>query len=186
MKASSATAGQNRPRKSFLAYMKQYWFLYMLVLPGLAALIVFSYGPMYGILLAFKDFNYKAGILESPWADPLFKHFQQFFSDGYFWQVVRNTVLINLYNLLFGFTFTVFLALMINEMKMKRTQKIVQTAVYLPYFLSWVIFAGLVIVFLDPDKGMINNVIELFGGDPINFLVDKRYFRVILVISNTI
>lgn len=174
-----------RPGKnSALNYLKKHLFIYLLVLPGLVFLLGFSYGPMYGILLAFKDFNYKLGILGSPWAG--FKYFEIFFKDPYFWTVVKNTVLINLYNIIFGFTFTVFLALMLNELRLKRTKQVVQTAVYLPYFLSWVIFAGLVITFLDYQTGMINGVIKLLGFEPVNFLTDKDKFRAILVITNTI
>ncbi len=169
---------------AILAYLKRHWFVYMLVLPGLIFLLVFSYGPMYGILLAFKDFNYKLGIWNSPFAG--LKYFKIFLSDSYFFTVVKNTVLINLYNIVFGFTFTVFLALMLNELRFKRLKKVVQTAVYLPYFLSWVIFAGLIITFLDYQTGMINGVIELLGGERINFLTDKAKFRIILVITNTI
>lgn len=171
-------------KNSVLNYLKKHFFIYLLVLPGLVFLLVFSYGPMYGLLLAFKDFNYKLGIWDSPWAG--FKHFQIFFKDPYFWTVVKNTVLINLYNIIFGFTFTVFLALMLNELRLKRTKKVVQTAVYLPYFLSWVIFAGLVMTFLDYQTGMINGVIKLLGFEPVNFLTDKEKFRTILVITNTI
>ncbi len=169
---------------AILAYLKRHWFVYMLVLPGLIFLLVFSYGPMYGILLAFKDFNYKLGIWNSPFAG--LKYFKIFLSDSYFFTVVKNTVLINLYNIVFGFTFTIFLALMLNELRFKRLKKVVQTAVYLPYFLSWVIFAGLIITFLDYQTGMINGVIELLGGERINFLTDKAKFRIILVITNTI
>ncbi len=184
-RAMPSTVLTNPNKKKFWPYVKQYWFLYLLVLPGLIAMIVFSYGPMYGILLAFKDFHYKLGVLGSPWADPFFKHFD-FLQDAYFLKVLRNTVLINVYNLLFGFTFTVFLALMLNELRMKKTKSVFQTAVYLPYFLSWVIFAGIIQMFLDVNDGMINNTIALFGGQKINFLANQNYFRTILVVTNTI
>ena len=175
--------GKSRFEK-LASYLHQYWFFYLLALPGLVFLILFSYGPMYGLLLAFKDFNYKLGIFGSPWAG--FKHFKSFLTDAYFWTVVKNTVLINIYNIVFGFTFTVLLALMLNELRMRRTKRIVQTVVYLPYFISWVIFSGLVIVFLDPQAGLVNGVLQAIGAEPINFLTNKEMFRTILVITNTI
>jgi putative aldouronate transport system permease protein len=159
----------------------------MLVLPGFAVLLLFNYVPMYGLLLAFKDWNLTKGVWGSPWTSMRgFKYFLSFLTDPYFWRVMRNTIVINLYNLAFGFTFTIFLALMINEMRSQRLKRTVQTAVYLPYFLSWIIFAGLVNAFLDPQTGLINNVIVLLGGSPVRFLTDNRYFQPVVVITNTI
>jgi len=170
-------------------YLKKYWFLYMLVLPGLCFLLVFEYAPMYGITLAFKDYSPRLGVLGSPWVG--LDHFREMIADPNFIRAFKNTLLINVYNLVFGFTFSVFLALMINEIRLKRVKSVVQTAVYLPYFLSWVIFAGLVQVFLEyPSSadlgGVVNQVIIRFGGAPIDFLKRPELFRGILVISNII
>jgi len=161
----------------------------MLTIPGLVSLYLFNYRPMYGIVLAFKDYNIRAGILGSPWVG--FKHFQNMFADPVFRLAFRNTVIINIYNIVFGFTFNIFLALMINELKFRRVKSVVQTFVYLPYFLSWVIFSGIVMVFLsspagaDPG-GLVNQVILYFGGTPIDFLKRPELFRGILVITNII
>lgn len=178
------TGGVTLAINGFFSYIKKHWFLYMLVLPGLLCLLIFSYGPMYGLLLAFKDLNYKTGILGSPWVG--FKHFETFLKDPYFYKVLKNTVIINVYNLLFGFTFIIFLALMINELRSKITKKIVQTFVYLPYFLSWVIFAGLIMTFLSPQDGLVNSVIRALGGETVDFLTEPRLFRAMLVVTNTI
>jgi putative aldouronate transport system permease protein len=176
-----------RPRKPFSVMLKKYWFYYILVLPGLACLLVFCYAPMYGILVSFKEFNIKLGILFSPFAaNHGFKYFLSFLHDPYFWQVMKNTILINLYRLAFGFTFTIFFALMLNEMRLRRMKKVVQVVTYLPYFLSWVIFAGLLSAILNPQNGLVNNVIVLLGGKPINFLGDNRYFQFLIVLSDTI
>lgn len=181
-----AAEGRN-PRRPVGAAVKKYWFFYLLVLPGFAALLLFNYVPMYGLVIAFKDWNVVKGILGSPWTSQHgLKYFMAFLADPYFWRVIKNTLLINFYNLLFGFTFTIFLALMINEVRARWFKRTVQTAVYLPYFLSWIIFAGLVNAFLDPQTGLINNIIALTGGAPIRFLTDNRYFRFILVLTNTI
>jgi putative aldouronate transport system permease protein len=152
-------------------------------------MLVFNYGPMYGIQLAFKDYNMRLGIWGSPWVG--FKHFQGMFDDPVFRVAFKNTVIINIYNLIFGFTFNVFLALMINELKLRHVKNVVQTFVYLPYFLSWVIFAGIVTVFLaspagaDPG-GVVNQILSNMGFAPIDFLKRPDLFRGVLVVSNII
>ena len=181
-RAMRAPNALRRPNK-FIAYMRKYWFVYMLVLPGLVFMLVFDYGPMYGILLAFKDYSPRLGVWGSPWAG--LSHFREMLVDPNFIRAFKNTVLINLYNLAFGFTFNVFLALMINELKIKKVKPVVQTCVYLPYFLSWVIFAGLVQVFLEyPSSadigGVVNQVISALGGQPVDFLKNPAMFRTIL------
>lgn len=187
-RAMRAPNALRRPNK-FVAYMRKYWFVYMLVLPGLVFMLVFDYGPMYGILLAFKDYSPRLGVWGSPWAG--LSHFREMLVDPNFIRAFKNTVLINLYNLAFGFTFNVFLALMINELKIKKVKPVVQTCVYLPYFLSWVIFAGLVQVFLEYPSladigGVVNQVIAALGGQPVDFLKNPAMFRTILVITNII
>lgn len=175
--------------QKFRAYMHKYWFIYMLAVPGLVFLLVFDYGPMYGVLLAFKDYKMNLGIWGSPWVG--FKHFQEMFADPVFIQAFKNTIIINVYNLVFGFSFNVFLALMINELQFRRVKGIIQTCVYLPYFLSWVIFAGLVQVFLAAPTpgdvgGAVNQLIAVVGGTPIDFLKRPELFRGILVVTNII
>ena len=125
-----------------ISTIKKYWFIYLLAIPGFIFLVFFSYGPMYGIVLAFKDYKMNLGVLGSPWVG--LAHYRELLSDPSFIQAFKNTIIINIYNLIFGFSFNVFLALMINEVQIRRLKSIVQTCVYLPYFLSWVIFAGLV------------------------------------------
>lgn len=179
----------NSRKTSFIAYMRKYWFIYMLALPGVIFMILFNYLPMYGVTLAFKDYNMRLGIWRSPWVG--LKHFREIFGDPVFIQAFKNTIIINIYHLIFGFTFNVFLALMINEFRFYKAKKVVLTFVYLPYFLSWVIFSGIVQIFLsspagaDPG-GIINQLIVTFGGSPIDFLKRPELFRTILVISNII
>jgi len=173
----------------FRVTMRKYWFIYLLAVPGLISIALFNYKPMYGILLAFKDYNIRLGIWGSPWVG--LKHFRNMFGDPVFRQAFKNTVIINIYNIVFGFSFNVFLALMINEIKFRRVKSVVQTFVYLPYFLSWVIFSGIVMVFLsspagaDPG-GLINQIIAGMGGKPIDFLKRPELFRGILVLTNII
>lgn len=177
------------PAGQFLAYIRKYWFLYLLILPGFVCMCVFNYAPMYGIQLAFKEYSPRAGIWGSEWIG--MDNFVRMFKDPNFIRAFKNTISINIKNLAFGFTFNVFLALMINEMKLRRVKPIVQTCVYLPYFLSWVIFAGLVQVFLEYPStadlgGVVNQVIAALGGQPIDFLKDPKLFQTILVITNII
>lgn len=183
-------AGKNQsPVARFTAYVRKYWFLYMLVLPGFIFMAVFNYAPMYGIQLAFKEYSPRAGIWGSEWIG--MDNFVRMFKDPNFIRAFKNTILINLYDLAFGFTFNVFLALMINEQKLRKVKPIVQTCVYLPYFLSWVIFAGLVQVFLEyPSSadlgGVVNQVIAALGGEPVDFLKRPEMFRTILVVTGVI
>ena len=191
--ASPSTIARSPASKTawqrFVAYMRKYWFIYLLVLPGLICMIVFNYGTMYGIQLAFKDYSPRAGVWGSPWAG--FSHFRDMIEDPNFIRALKNTVIINVYKLAFGFTFNVLLALLINEMKIRKVKSVVQTCVYLPYFLSWVIFAGLVQVFLEYPSaadmgGVVNQVIVSLGGTPIDFLKSPGLFRGILTVSNII
>ena len=187
--AAETPLDQRSLLQRFAVYMREYWFIYLLVLPGLICMIVFNYGTMYGIQLAFKDYSPRAGVWGSPWAG--FSHFRDMIEDPNFIRALKNTVIINVYKLAFGFTFNVLLALLINEMKIRKVKSVVQTCVYLPYFLSWVIFAGLVQVFLEYPSaadmgGVVNQVIASLGGTPIDFLKSPGLFRGILTVSNII
>ena len=176
-------------RTRVLSSIQKYWFIYLLAFPGFVFLVAFSYAPMYGVVLAFKDFKMNLGVMGSPWVG--LKHYRDLFADSAFIQAVKNTAIINVYNLFFGFTFNIFLALMINEIQLKRLKSVVQTCVYLPYFLSWVIFAGLVQVFLQAPVpgdtgGIVNQIIVAMGGKAIDFMKRPDLFRGILVITNII
>lgn len=181
------TSGRGKQR--FITTVRKHWFIYLLAVPGLVFLLLFSYAPMYGILLAFKDYKMNLGVWGSPWVG--LEHYRELFSDPVFLQAFKNTIIINVYHLIFGFSFNVFLALMINELQFRRVKKVVQTCVYFPYFLSWVIFAGLVQVFLQAPVpgdvgGVVNQVIVALGGEAIDFMKNPAMFRSILVITNII
>jgi len=166
------------------ASLKKHWFIYLLVLPGLAYILLFRYLPMYGILIAFQDYSPRRGIMGSNFVG--LAHFRELFSDSYFYKVIWNTLLINIYSIVFGFTFTIFLALMLNELMSSKLKRVLQTLVYLPNFLSWIIFGGIVILFLSPTEGLVNQVIKLFGGSEVYFLIEKDYFRTIVTVTNII
>lgn len=155
-------------------------YLYLMLMPGLLWLILFKYLPMYGVVIAFKDYNIFKGIMDSPWVG--MKHFQDFFSYHRFWDLLKNTVVISAYKILFTFPFPVLLALMLNEVGNKLFKRSVQTVIYFPHFLSWVIVGGLVITLLSPD-GLINAVLKLFGVTPEVWVAKSSHFRGILVVS---
>lgn len=164
--------------------LKRIWsfrVLYLMLLPIIAGYLIFCYAPMYGIIIAFKDYSPLKGILGSPWAG--FEYFKMILSSEGFWKVFRNTIEINLLRLLFAFPAPIILALLLNELRSRTFKRSIQTIVYLPYFISWVIIAGIMQTFLSTNGGVINNIIEIFGGRPISFLTEPSLFRAILVIS---
>jgi putative aldouronate transport system permease protein len=147
--------------------------------------LIFDYIPMFGIIVAFKDispFEGVSAIFTSEWVG--FKHFIRFWNSYYFWNVMRNTLLISGYKLLFGFPASVLLALLLNELRHAVYKRIVQTISYLPHFISTVVVAGLAMMVLSTDGGMVNAIIVQFGGEPIHFLGDPIYFRSVLIISH--
>lgn len=163
--------------KRILAYR----YLYLMLLPAIVYYGVFHYYPMYGALIAFKQFSITKGILGSPWVG--FKHFEYLFGLDKFWQVFWNTIIISLYRLVFGFPLPLVMAVLLNEVRKMAFKKTVQTIVYLPHFISWVIMGGLLISLLSTDSGVVNNVIRSLGGEPVGFLTDESYFRSTLVWS---
>ncbi len=156
--------------------------LYLLLVPGLIYYVVFHYVPMYGVTIAFKQYNIFGGMFKSDWVG--FKHFIELFSNDNFYKVLRNSLLISLYKIVFNFPAPIILAILLNEVRKMSFKRTIQTVIYLPYFLSWVVIAGLVINFLSPSTGVVNMVIESMGGEPINFLANKAYFRTIIVLSD--
>ncbi|MCU6709037.1 ABC transporter permease subunit [Paenibacillus sp. J5C_2022] len=154
-----------------------------MVWPGLIFLFVFSYIPMYGIVISFQDYDLFAGVFDSPWVG--FKHFQEFFNDPNFGQVIQNTLAINLLGLLIGFPAPILFALLLNEIASMRFKRFIQTVSYLPHFVSWVVFGGLIINVLSPANGIINAILVQVGvlAEPVNFMGNADYFWYILVLG---
>ncbi|MEK3722545.1 ABC transporter permease [Paenibacillus sp. FSL H8-0034] len=167
---------------SFFKAILKYKFLYALMLPGIVWYIMYRYLPMFGLIIAFKEYNFALGIWDSPWVG--MKYFNYLFSSSEFYTVLQNTVVINMYNLIFGFPAPIILALLLNEFKNMFFKRTIQTVIYFPHFLSWVVFGGIIIQFLSPNEGFVNQIIKYFGGDPIFFLTQSQYFRSILVVTN--
>lgn len=156
--------------------------LFFMLLPIVIYFIIFKYLPIYGMVMSFQDFYPIKGVSGSKWVG--FKHFKQLFTGLYFLPVLRNTLLISLYKLLWGFFAPIILALMLNEVRHHLFKRVIQTVTYLPHFISWVVLAGLVIEMLSPSRGPINWVISSLGGDPIFFIGSEKWFRSVLVVSS--
>lgn len=156
-------------------------YLYLMLLPGLLYYVIFHYVPMYGALIAFKDFSATRGILGSRWAG--LKHFAYLFSLDKFGQVFANTIVISLYRLAFGFPTPIIAALLLNEIRGRAYKRTIQTVIYLPHFVSWVIMGGIIVNLLAIDYGLVNVAIKTLGGQPIPFLTDTGTFRTTLVFS---
>ena len=172
-------------RDYVIKHVRRHWFIYLLMLPGIVFMVVFRYVPMYGMLVAFKDLNMRIGILASPWVG--LDNFAVLFQQEYFYKVIANTVLINVYNIAVGFPFVILLALILNELQAGWYKRAVQTLVYIPHFVSWVVFAAIVAKMLDPEPtGAFNAFVGLFGVAPQHWLAVPEYFRFILVVSGII
>ena len=146
------------------------WGLYLLLLPSLVLLVMFAYKPMYGIIIAFKDYKNSLGIVGSPWSDPLFKNFMRFFNSFQCKTTIRNTLWLSLYSMLAGFPIPIMLALMINQITAKRFRKGFQTILYLPHFISTVVMVGLLLIWLSPSTGLIGTIYRMFGKEAPNLM----------------
>lgn len=156
---------------------------YIMIIPVLIYLVLFCYKPMYGLIIAFKDYKITRGIAGSSWADPWFKWFLNFITDPYFPRVIKNTFMISGLTILFGFPTPIILALLINEVRNKAFKRSVQTITYMPYFISTVVMCGIIKVFCMQD-GLFAQIASAFGGVAENYLANPRYFRTIYVASD--
>lgn len=174
-------------RKKFLRKLKSQAWLQGFALMGILYLIIFSYIPMVGIIIAFKDFKLTSGIIgffTSKWVG--FKWFNEFFTDITFWPIIRNTISISLLKIVFTFPIPILFAITINEVRNQKVKRVVQTVSYLPHFISWVVVSGMIFSFLNEQNGLINQVLIRIGliDKAVPFLADPKYFWPMLVISD--
>ncbi|MDR1541973.1 MAG: ABC transporter permease subunit [Clostridiales bacterium] len=162
--------------------METNWGLHAMLLPGVLITIVFCYVPMVGIAIAFQNFKPWLGFFNSPWLG--LGNFERFFTSSSSVNVLINTVEIAVLKILTGLAVPIAFALLLNEIRVPRLKKTVQTMVYLPHFLSWVILAGILKDVLAVDGGIVNRMVSFFGGDPIFFFGDGNWFRVAVIVSN--
>lgn len=163
---------------AFVRGFRRYKYLYLMLVFPFAVYLVFRYAPLSGLQVAFKDYNIFKGMWQSPWAG--FKYFNEVFSNTKFWLALKNTVLLNLWDLIFGFPVPIILAIMLYEMRSLVWKRISQTILYLPHFLSWIIIGGLVTQMFS-STGMINSLIKRLGGTPVSFLMDEHNWVVMYV-----
>lgn len=162
--------------------LKRNKWMYLLAVPAIIWYIVFCYKPMYGLIIAFKDYKGIWGIAGSPWVG--LKHFENFFGSIYFWRLLKNTILLNVYGLIFGFPIPIILALMMNELRSQKYKKIIQTTSYLPHFISLVVVCGMVIDFTSGRGFITYYVNQLTGKDYKNLLEQKEFYKTIYVVSD--
>lgn len=178
---SRETVGKKiKTNKGLLAKIKGDLSLYMMLLPFLLLLIIFSYKPMYGLLIAFKDYNPYKGIIGSEWV--AFDNFKLFMDGPFFARTVKNTFVLGLCSLVFSFPAPIILAIMLNEVRSKKYKSFVQTATFLPYFVSTVVICGIAVNMLAPS-GIINTIIKGLGGEEIYFMTRPEWFRPIYIIT---
>lgn len=155
------------------------WDLYALLVPGLLYFLVFKYVPLWGLVISFQDYNPFGGVLDSEWVG--FKHFKALFTYPDFWEILRNTLLISFYNLIFFFPAPIILALLLNEIRKQYFKRFVQTVIYLPHFLSWVVVVGMTVLILGTQDGLVNQLLVKLGGERIPFLTTPEWFRGLIV-----
>lgn len=168
--------------KNLWRTMWRFRWLYMLMLPTLVYFVIFKYGPLWNAQIAFKDFKPLLGVFDSPWVG--FKHFETFINSFYFGDLIRNTLIFSLAKLILGLPIAVICAIALHETWFLRFRTFVQTMIYLPHFLSWVIMYGVLLVILSPGNGLLNAIIERFGGEPIPFLSTPGAFRWVVILSD--
>lgn len=165
----------NAPGRSVRDQVRRLWVLYLFLLPAAVYFILFSYAPLYGIQIAFKDFVPSKGIWGSAWAG--LKHFILFVQSPKFWDYFRNTLILSLYSLLAGFPVPVILALILNDLRNVKLKRISQTLSYMPHFISIVVLVGMMSSFFSPQSGFVNTAIKMLGGAPIYFMGSEKWFR---------
>ena len=179
---TSKAAMRARKQEELVKRIKRYWQLYLLVLPPIITTFIWHYIPLYGVVIAFKDFTPKLGILGSPWAG--FHHFVDFFNDPYFFDILWNTIRISLYNFCM-FPFPIIFALMINELTNAKFKKFVQMISYLPHFISTVVICSMIHMFFNVDNGLVNNLLMALGviEKPVGWLYSTKAFDHLYTLS---
>ncbi len=170
-----------RKKRDIRSVMKNNWQLYVLALPAVIYFFVFNYLPLYGIQIAFKDYKAVSGIGGSAWVG--LKHFNAFFNAYYFKRLLINTLLLNLYYLLWSFPVPLILAILLNQIRSEKKKRFIQTSIYVPYFISTVVLAGMLYIFLSPTSGILNLVRNAMGLASVDYMSSSSAFRSIYIIS---
>ncbi|WP_435367899.1 ABC transporter permease [Paenibacillus lutimineralis] len=155
------------------------WELYMMLIPGALFFILFRYFPMWGIIISFQDYNPFGGIWKSEWVG--LRHFTALLQYDGFWRIFRNSIVLSMLNLIFFFPMPIILALMLNEVRKRAFKNTIQSIIYMPHFISWVVVAGITYLLLGTQGGIVNEFIVKAGGEPVNFLTSNEWFRTLIV-----
>lgn len=158
--------------------LRNRWMYYMLA-PGILYFLIFKYAPMWGVLIAFQDYSPFTGFWDSPWIG--FQHFQTFFSEPEFGLLFRNTLILAIYNMVFFFPLPIIIALLLNEVRKEVYKRTIQSLIYIPHFISWVVVVGLAYILFTTEGGIVNELVAQYGGEKINFLLNKDWFRIMIV-----
>lgn len=157
-------------------------YLYLMLLPGILFFVIFKYVPLYGIVIAFKDYDIFQGVWQSDWVG--LQNFRDVFHYTDFWIILRNTIVISVYKIIFGFPAPIAIAILLNEIGNRFFKQFIQTILYLPHFISWVVVSGIVLAIMSPNNGVVALVYEFLGLEPKNLLSDPHSFRAILIASD--
>lgn len=175
-------AKQRKTKKSILTIIKNNWQLYLLVLPAIIYFFIFEYMPMYGVQIAFKKYQVSKGIWGSEWVG--LKHFKDFFNAYYFKRLLANTLLLNVYYLLWSFPIPIILAILLNRIRNDKTKRFIQTSIYMPHFISTIVLAGMTYIFLSPSSGIFNVVRGMLGLEVVDYMSKYTAFRTIYIVSS--
>ncbi|MCS7460042.1 sugar ABC transporter permease [Paenibacillus doosanensis] len=171
-----------KPKKLyFWGQIRRNKWLYGMLAPGVLYFLLFKYAPMWGLLMAFKDYQPYLGFFGSKWVG--MKHFERLFHDPAFWMLLRNTLVLAGYNIIFFFPAPILLSLMINEVRREKFKRAVQTVIYVPHFVSWVVVVGIAYTFFTIDGGLVNEAFMAMGGNKINFLASADWFRTMITLE---
>lgn len=184
MSLTKIKTGKGDKRNLTLHRIRMNWEIYIMLIPVVAFFVIFSYVPMVGVVIAWKRFLAPMGIFGSPWVG--WEHFHEFFTNPTANRVIRNTIVISLLKLVLKFPAPILLAILLNEVVHRKFKKGVQTIVYLPHFISWIIFGSIIQMLLSNDDGVVNNIIAALGGKRHPFLSDEKWFYPILLLTELI
>jgi putative aldouronate transport system permease protein len=178
---NSIKAGRKQTRRENWRRFRKDYDLYLMLVPGIIFLIIFKYTPMYGLIISFQDFSIFRGISDSPWVG--WKHFEKLMNNDQFFDVLRNTIVISVYKLAVLFPAPIVISILLNELRKMVFKRVIQSVVYLPHFISWVIVSGIFLNLLSINGGIVNSILIKLGGQPIAFFLNPDVFQSLLVFT---
>ncbi len=178
---SSKNERTSKKENTLLKNIKKNKMIYLMITPGILYLFIYKYIPMYGLIISFQDYKPYLGISGSEWAG--FKHFERLFTSPDFWMILKNTLVLFALQIVIYFPIPIIIALMLNEIRRNYYKRTIQTLIYLPHFMSWVVIVSISYVLLTMDGGIINGILQSLGFKPINFLLDSAWFRPMYIIQ---